>query len=134
MPTLQSMAQANPPVPVLMPERATEIELSAEIEELRDHAEWKEGVARKTLLQHPGFQITLRMMRAQACIPKHSNPGRVSVQPLFGKLRMRANGQNFDLTPGKLLVLDQSVQHDVEALEDSAFLLTVSEPVDARQD
>jgi hypothetical protein len=34
----------------------------------------------------------------------------------------------FDLPQGKMLVLDRAVTHDVEAVEESAFLLTVAYP------
>jgi quercetin dioxygenase-like cupin family protein len=39
---------------------------------------------------------------------------------------MRVAGQEFDLPAGHLLALDAAVPHDVEALEDSAFVLTVA--------
>lgn len=41
---------------------------------------------------------------------------------------MHADDKLFDLPQGKILVLDRAVVHDVEALEDSAFLLTVAYP------
>jgi hypothetical protein len=41
---------------------------------------------------------------------------------------MHALDREFDLPQGRLLVLDRGVQHDVEALQDSAFLLTVAWP------
>jgi hypothetical protein len=34
----------------------------------------------------------------------------------------------FDLRAGSLLVLDQGLPHDLEALEDSVFLLTIAWP------
>jgi hypothetical protein len=37
-----------------------------------------------------------------------------------------------DLPAGNLLALDQCVSHDVEASEDSAFLLTLSWPPEAK--
>jgi hypothetical protein len=40
---------------------------------------------------------------------------------------MHADGKLFDLPQGKILVLDR-VTHDVEAIEESAFLLTVAYP------
>ncbi len=120
------------PAPIIrekMPDRAASLDLDAEIIALRSGSEWKNGIARKALLRYPDFQITLRLMRAHARIPEHYNPGRVSVQTLLGHIRMQANGQVFDLPQGRILVLDRSVTHDVEALEESAFLLTVSDPV-----
>jgi len=41
---------------------------------------------------------------------------------------MHAGDRTFDLVKGKVLVLDHAVPHDVEALADSAFLLTVAQP------
>jgi hypothetical protein len=41
---------------------------------------------------------------------------------------MHAADKTFDLPPGRVLVLDRAVPHDVEALVDSAFLLTVAHP------
>jgi hypothetical protein len=41
---------------------------------------------------------------------------------------MHAGGKEFDLPAGHLLVLDRAMPHDVVAIEDSAFLLTVAWP------
>jgi hypothetical protein len=47
---------------------------------------------------------------------------------LFRHIRMHADGKLFDLPQGKILVLDRAITHDVEAIEESAFLLTVAYP------
>jgi len=47
-------------------------------------------------------------------------------EPGVGHIRMCALGKVFDLPKGRVLVLDRAVRRDVEALEESAFLLTVS--------
>jgi quercetin dioxygenase-like cupin family protein len=39
---------------------------------------------------------------------------------------MHVEEREFDLPAGHLLALDAAVPHDVEALEDSAFLLTIA--------
>ncbi len=41
---------------------------------------------------------------------------------------MHAGGKEFDLPVGRLLVLDRAMPHDVVAIEDSAFLLTIAWP------
>jgi hypothetical protein len=41
---------------------------------------------------------------------------------------MHADGKLFDLPQGKILVLDRAITHDVEAIEERAFLLTVAYP------
>ncbi len=125
----QTWTQPQPVSLEKAPDRAASLDLNAEIMALRNGSEWKNGVARKELLRYPDFQITLRLMRAQARIAEHYNPGRVSVHTLFGHIRMRADGKVFDLPQGRVLVMDRCVMHDVEALMESAFLLTVSDPV-----
>ena len=72
-------------------------------------------------------------MKTQSCIPEHYNPGRICVQTILGHIRMHADDKLFDLPQGKILVLDRAAVHDVEALEDSAFLLTVAYPQTHRQ-
>lgn len=41
---------------------------------------------------------------------------------------MRLQEEDFDLTAGHLLALDRAIPHDAKALEDSAFLLTITWP------
>lgn len=108
------------------PTQSAEISLEDETEALRNSTEWLTGIARKRLIQHPDFQMTLRRMKPNTRIPEHYNPGRICVQTLFGYIRMHADGRTFDLRRGQCLVLDRAVEHDVEAVEESAFLLTVA--------
>ena len=65
-------------------------------------------------------------MKARTRIPEHQTEGRISIQTIRGHIQVRANGRTFDLPSGGLLALDQSLRHDVEALEDSAFLLSIA--------
>ncbi len=122
--TIQNVSQS----PVVMPGRSMEFALEKEVEELSRSPEWQNGIARKVLVRYPDLQITLRRMKANTRIPDHHNPGRISVQTVFGHIRMHADGKLFDLPQGKVLVLDRAITHDVEALEESAFMLTVAYP------
>ena len=104
------------------------IDLGAEIEGLHREPAWQTGISRKSLVRYPDFRINLIAIKGGMRIDEHQNPGRISVQTIAGHIRMCALGKVFDLPRGKILVLDRAVRHDVEALEDSAFLLTVSRP------
>jgi quercetin dioxygenase-like cupin family protein len=117
--------------PIAMTGRSADFDLNAEIEDLSRKPEWETGIVRKVLVRYPDLQVTLRRMKANTRITEHHNPGRICVQTLRGHLRMRADDKMFDLPQGKMLVLDRAVTHDVEALEESAFLLTVAYPVPA---
>jgi quercetin dioxygenase-like cupin family protein len=104
-----------------------------ELEELQRSPEWKDGIARKVLVEYPELQITLRAMKANTRIPRHHNPGRVCVQMVQGHIRMHVEDGLVDLTQGKALILNPGVSHDVEALEESAFLLIIAPPTASRQ-
>jgi quercetin dioxygenase-like cupin family protein len=105
-----------------------EFDITKELEQLHAEPGWKSGQNAKTLAKYDDLRIVLTALRAQARIPGHQTEGRISIHTVAGHLRVRAQGRTFDLPAGKLLALDQQVPHDLEALEDSAFLLTIAWP------
>jgi quercetin dioxygenase-like cupin family protein len=46
---------------------------------------------------------------------------------------MHVKNESFDLASGHLLALERGIVHDVEALEESAFVLTIAWPKDAKK-
>ena len=48
------------------------------------------------------------------------------MQTIAGHIRMHVESKALDLPADHLLVLERAIAHDVEALEDSAFLLTIA--------
>jgi quercetin dioxygenase-like cupin family protein len=119
-----------PPQPITMPGAFVELDIEHELSALHQTDAWQQtGISRKSLARYPDFRISLIALKAERRIEEHHNPGRISVQPVVGHIRMQAAGKLFDLPAGKVLVLDRAVTHDVEAIgADSAFLLTVALP------
>lgn len=113
---------------IVMPGPSVELNLFQEIEQLHRDEAWQTGISRKSLVRYPDFSITLIAMKGNTRIEEHDNPGRISVQTVRGLIRMHALDKVFDLPQGRVLVLDRAIRHDVEALEESAFLLTVARP------
>ena len=105
-----------------------DFDIMNEIEMLHRAEAWRTGISWKKLVQYPDFRISLTAMKANTRIETHQNPGRISVQTVDGHIQMHAADKTFDLPKGRVLVLDRAVLHDVEALVDSAFLLTVARP------
>ena len=103
-----------------------EFELRAQIELLRNEDSYRRGRNSKTLAKYPDFRVVLTVMRAGNHMPEHTAAGRISVQTVSGHLRMHVGEKLLDLPTGRLLVLDRAIPHDVQAIEDSAFLLTLS--------
>jgi quercetin dioxygenase-like cupin family protein len=59
---------------------------------------------------------------------EHHTDGTISAQVLQGQIRFTAQGKAHDLPAGSLITLGASIPHEVEAIKDSAFLLTISWP------
>lgn len=103
-----------------------EFNLEGEISQLHAERAWSTGQNSKTLVKYDDFRVVLTALRAGARIPGHHTEGRISIQTVRGHIEVRADGRTFTLRAGALLALDRDVPHDVEAREDSAFLLTIA--------
>lgn len=60
----------------------------------------------------------------------HESPGEATVQVLHGRVRLVAGTVSWDGTPGDLITVPGS-RHSLEAIDDSAVLLTVATNVTA---
>ena len=105
-----------------------EFDLMREVEQLLSKPEWNSGQNAKTLVKYDNFRVVLTALKARARLPEHQTKGRISIQTIAGHIVVRAEGRTFDLPTGTLLALDQNLPHDVEALQDSAFLITIAWP------
>jgi quercetin dioxygenase-like cupin family protein len=103
-------------------------DLLEEIQNLHKEEAWLQGTgpSSKTLVKHPDLRIVLLAMRKKMCMHEHRTAARISMQTLAGHIRLRLPDRMVELPTGQMLVLDQCVPHDVEAEEDSAFLLTLT--------
>lgn len=104
-----------------------QFDLASELDHLHRDEAWLQPTGRssKTLAKYSDLRIVLIAMKANTRMPQHTAAGRISVHTLSGHIRLHLPGRVVDLPVGCLLALDPCVPHDVEASEDSAFLLTV---------
>ena len=101
-------------------------DLGAVDSELRaEDAYQREGHTARTLVRSPDLRIVLVVMKAGARIAEHRANETVSVHTLSGHVRLGLPDKAADLVAGQLLVLERGQRHDVEAIRDSAFLLTL---------
>jgi len=102
-------------------------DLAHEVAQLQEQTAWRQGDRNaKTLVKEAEFRVVLIALRAGARMEEHRAAGRISVQTLVGHVRLHTAGANVDLPVGRLVSLEHDVPHDVEALEESAFLLTIA--------
>jgi quercetin dioxygenase-like cupin family protein len=125
--SLHSVGHRRPHAPP-MAEPLMEFDLPAEIDRLRAETTWKAGQNARTLVKYDDVRVVLIALQAKVRVPEHKTEGRLSVHVLSGHIHLRAAGRTLSLRPGGLLALDHGVPHEVEALEDSAFLLTIAWP------
>jgi quercetin dioxygenase-like cupin family protein len=64
-------------------------------------------------------------MTAHAVLAEHESPGETTVQVLHGRVRLSAGDVSWEGRTGDLLIVPDA-RHSLEALEDSAILLTVA--------
>jgi quercetin dioxygenase-like cupin family protein len=101
-------------------------DLSVVERELRQQdAYLRDGHTARTVVREDDLRIVLIVMRAGARIAEHRAGETASVQGLRGHVRFRLPEKTVELPSGSLLVLEKGLPHDAEALEESAFLLTL---------
>ncbi len=82
-----------------------------------------------TLVRDPGMDVVLTVLNAGTHLSKHTAPGPITVLVLEGRIAFTAHGQRLELGPHCLVTLPTHVPHEVEALEESAILITIASPV-----
>jgi len=101
-------------------------DMAAEAAALMREPTWQaHGHNAKTLVKHPDFRVVLIALKAGARMQEHKTDQCVTIHTLSGSLRIHLPESTLDLSTGALLALEQTVLHDVEALADSVFLLSL---------
>jgi quercetin dioxygenase-like cupin family protein len=109
--------------------RALRFDLTQELDQLRQGETWQQhDRTAKTLAKEPHLRVTLVALKSGARLDEHEAEGAITIHTLSGRLRVSVPGESMDCASGALLVLERGVPHAVEALEESAFLLTVGWP------
>lgn len=106
-----------------------QFDLNRELDLLRREDSWERETGRssKTLAKYPDFRIVLVSMKAGSHMNDHKADARISIQTLLGKILLHVPDlESVELAAGQLMTLDCGIHHDVEAVEESAFLLTVA--------
>ncbi|HXU72289.1 MAG TPA: cupin domain-containing protein [Polyangia bacterium] len=104
-------------------------DLMTTIGELRDEEPWRvRGHNARTLVKFPDLRVVVVAMRAGSRLHEHRTAARITIQVLVGRIRLHIGEATVELGFGDLLSLDRGLAHDVEAVDESAFVLTLTSP------
>ncbi|WPP47994.1 cupin domain-containing protein [Catalinimonas niigatensis] len=96
------------------------------IQQMKQEGSWeKSGRSAKTLYKADAMRIVLNTMKAGTEIKTHQANGPISVQVIEGQLKFSTEKESQVLNKGEMLTLQPHIRHSVEAIEETAFLLTI---------
>lgn len=107
-----------------------ELDLMTMAEQLRHEAAWSDGRNSRTVVKHDDFRMILTALKAGARLHRHRARGTVLIQVLSGHIRVCVLDDSVDVRAGHALSLDPHLEHEVEAAEDCALLITIAWPHD----
>lgn len=107
------------------------LSLDAQARELLEQAATAAG-GRAAQTVMGGHERVLRQtviaMLADSALAEHANPGEASVYVLRGRVKLKAADHTWEGRDGDLLIVPDA-PHSLQALQDSAILLTVAKRI-----
>lgn len=97
-----------------------------EIARIKQSPQWSEAHKGSiTLAKNDNLRIVLMVMGRGTVLHEHQTDGPLTISLTEGSLRFDAGRRHSTLTAGQLVALHGGIRHAVEALEDSAFVITI---------
>jgi quercetin dioxygenase-like cupin family protein len=103
------------------------IDLPLFIERLKEEKTWKDGKRNAiTVFKTNELRIVLVALHEGSELARHVADGIISVQVLEGRMQFKTDQQSIEMAKGQMLVLHEEIFHSVTAVEQTVFLLTVT--------
>ena len=81
-----------------------------------------------TLVKHRDFRLVLSVMKAGTKLARHNVQGTVLIHVLSGHIRTEIFDASLHATAGQIISLDPNMEHEVNAIKDTALLITIAWP------
>lgn len=103
--------------------------LGEKITQLKKETAWINGDRNAVTLQkNPKLRVVLISLRKGATLHEHKVEGPITLFVLSGKINFIAGEEKVNVESNGLIVLEKAIPHDVKALEDATFILTIIQP------
>jgi quercetin dioxygenase-like cupin family protein len=102
------------------------VRIAEQVEQLKQESTWPaSGRNAITLTKEPALRLVLMLFGKGTKLHEHQAAGPLTLHVLSGSVSFRTPDRVEQVRSGELIVLESAVEHDVEALEESACLLTL---------
>lgn len=100
--------------------------LNDETDKLKKETAWINGDRGAiTLQKNSNLRVVLISLRKGATLHEHKVDGPITLFVLSGKMSFIAGKKTVKVKTNELIVLEKAIPHDVKALEDTTFILTI---------
>lgn len=104
-----------------------EMNLLQLIERLKSEKSWMVGDRNAiTIFKSPTMRIVLMGLHENAILKPHKAKGVISVQVLEGQMSFATDHQNTILEKGQMIALQENYTHEIRAIKECFFLLTLA--------
>ncbi len=104
-------------------------DVKEELAQLKEDPEWQQRHRNAvTLLKEPHLSVVLVALQKGAALQEHRTQGAVTIQVLSGSVRVGVDKTPRTVKSHGLVSFEKNVRHEIEALEESALLVTIAEP------
>ena len=101
------------------------------IKQIKSEATWENSDRNAlTVYKTNGMRIVLIALHEEAVIKRHTAEGIISVQILEGEIVFSTDEQSVVMKQGDLIALHKGLPHEVNAIKESVFLLTLTTTLD----
>lgn len=108
------------------PEHGHLIDLNTLAANLRSDALYqRKGQLARTLVHTPDLRVVIIALARERTIAEHQASATVTIHCLSGRLRLQLPDRQVELAAGNLLALGAALAHDVHAMDESVFVLTL---------
>lgn len=116
--------KARPDRPVTVP--LLHVRLAEQLERFKQESTWRtSGRDAITLTKEPALRLVLMRLSKGTKLAEHKAAGPLVLHVLSGSVIFRTGSRTETVRDGELIVLESAIEHEVEAVEDTACLLTL---------